>query len=147
MAAHRDEFPLCPRCKRPLEALGNGRLVCGDSISCGVLLRDDTLRELLVLGTEIDAATFVLPMHDGKRGVAIQCPCCTVTMAQHELYGVIVDRCPEHGIWFDTDELGIACAVAKRRLPYGKFALATFVVAELAIVVIGILAMVWTPGW
>ena len=71
MAAHRDEFPLCPRCKRPLEALGNGRLVCGDSISCGVLLRDDTLRELLVLGTEIDAATFVLPLHDGKRGVAM----------------------------------------------------------------------------
>ena len=33
------------------------------------------------------------------------CPICTQEMTKDSLNGIIVDRCPLHGIWFDKGEL------------------------------------------
>jgi Zn-finger nucleic acid-binding protein len=33
------------------------------------------------------------------------CPRCATTMAQVSMYGVPLDHCAEHGVWFDVNEL------------------------------------------
>ena len=33
----------------------------------------------------------------------LQCPRCVAQMAKHTLYGVLVDRCPAHGVWLDDE--------------------------------------------
>ena len=42
----------------------------------------------------------------GPAADARECPRCPTKMASVALYGVALDRCPEHGIWFDGEELG-----------------------------------------
>ncbi len=34
-----------------------------------------------------------------------QCPCCVATLARFELFGMPLDRCEVHGVWFDAREL------------------------------------------
>ena len=38
-------------------------------------------------------------------GPARTCPRCATVMATYLLHGIPVDRCVEHGIWFDSGEL------------------------------------------
>lgn len=123
MSVHRDQpHPKCPRCKTALDTLGKGRLACGhggrDGDGCGVLVREDSLREAIVEGTATTPDTFVLELKPEKDpGVVIECPECGMPMKHHELYTMHVDRCSEHGIWFDRDELAHVLATAK---PYDK---------------------------
>lgn len=35
----------------------------------------------------------------------IPCPYCAQSMQRHQLFGVDIDLCPNHGTWFDRDEL------------------------------------------
>jgi len=71
-----------------------------------------------VLVTEDELRTLVLDMY-ARRPQAVTlafeppklpepertCPSCTTQMTKHTLYGIQVDRCSEHGVWFDKDEL------------------------------------------
>lgn len=108
----RDEAaPKCPRCKSALDDLGKGRLACGhggrDGEGCGVLVREDALIEAIVDGTQTTPDEFTLALKpDDDPGVAIDCPRCGVPMKHHSLYEMQVDRCADHGVWFDGEELG-----------------------------------------
>lgn len=67
---------------------------------------------------------------------AIVCPRCTTRMTKHDLYGMLVDRCEAHGIWFDRSELETALANAGEeasKMPLGsKIALTAVTVGYLA---------------
>ena len=41
-----------------------------------------------------------------RTGMPRICARCPIAMTMWTLYDVEIDRCPEHGLWFDRDELG-----------------------------------------
>lgn len=107
----RDDIATCPRCGRGLDPSGR-RLYCG---ACsGALVTEDELRELI--------ATMAAGSADGPAGprpLALElppgpdeplrtCPRCPARMTKHLFYGMLVDRCEAHGIWFDDQELQAA---------------------------------------
>jgi Zn-finger nucleic acid-binding protein len=108
----RDDIATCPACGRGLDASGR-RLYCG--ACAGVLVTEDELRALI---SEMQAGKPVGSA--GPRSLALEpadraearrtCPRCPARMAKHRLYGMLVDRCPAHGIWFDASELQDALA-------------------------------------
>lgn len=97
----RDEFAGCPRCGKPLDP-GAERTNCE---SCrGVLIADKYILQVVIdtINQPLDA----LPLDDRTaREPNLICPGCRNPMAPHSLYGIAVDRCETHGLWFDGDEL------------------------------------------
>jgi Zn-finger nucleic acid-binding protein len=105
----------CPRCQRALEE----RDVPGDTIlacpACGgVWLDPEQARvvferrrgeESFVRGSE-DIAHFSHGRRSPTDGVAI-CPIGGEEMTLCEAEGIRIDRCAEHGTWFDAHELGL----------------------------------------
>jgi Zn-finger nucleic acid-binding protein len=101
----RDEFPTCPTCRAALTpAPDERRLACG---TCeGVLVTDAAV---------MAAVQGVLAHHDAPETLpyepatlaepAYQCPRCAAQMAKHSLYGIQIDRCDAHGVWFERQEL------------------------------------------
>ncbi|MBX3230698.1 MAG: hypothetical protein KIT84_00665 [Labilithrix sp.] len=100
----------CPRCMDPLGAAGvAGVRFCE---RCGGVFADvptskrifDSLdRQLLAIG--FDAAQGKeKPRDDGH---AITCPECQLQMVKNRIDGAscVVDACPAHGTWFDTNEM------------------------------------------
>ena len=74
------------------------------------------------------------------------CPRCTAAMQPLMLYGIKVDRCGEHGVWFDRDELQAALrtasSVEKQRSTLGEKAFAgalfaAYIAATLAQLLLG----------
>lgn len=110
---NRDEFAQCPRCKAALDATGD-RLVCK---ACGgILIAEPEVSKLIadMLGTTLSmlgwhsstAEPQPLKLTDRPAdGDAPTCPRCTAAMQPRGLYGIKVDRCDAHGIWFDREEL------------------------------------------
>jgi hypothetical protein len=49
-----------------------------------------------------------------RTGTPRPCPACTTPMATLTLAGIDLDRCTEHGIWFDPSELPAVLARAKQ---------------------------------
>jgi len=47
---------------------------------------------------------------------SIRCPVCRMSMDPKKLYGVAIDRCTKHGIWFDRDERDAICKLATSNL-------------------------------
>lgn len=41
-----------------------------------------------------------------RTGVTRPCPMCARPMQIVSIVGVVIDRCPPHGVWFDKHELG-----------------------------------------
>lgn len=117
------EQPMCPSCETPLRAF-RARLVCD---AC-----EGMFAPLADLATAIEDITGVVPTFDaedvkpGKR----TCPVCAVVMETLKLHvhldGELVvpkptlDRCGEHGLWFDTDELAIVFEKARAAHPGGS---------------------------
>ena len=97
----RDEFAGCPRCGNPLDP-GADRVNCE---SCkGVLIADKHVLQVVVdtINQPLDA----LPLDDRTaREPNLICPACRTPMAPRALYGIAVDRCETHGLWFDGEEL------------------------------------------
>jgi Zn-finger nucleic acid-binding protein len=102
----RDDIATCPACGQGLDASGR-RLQCG---RCqGVLVTEDELREMISEMTKRPGATaeprpLALEPPDWVEAPRT-CPRCTTQMTKHRLYGMVVDRCEAHGIWFDAEEL------------------------------------------
>lgn len=68
------------------------------------MISDDAVTEMM---TQIapDDPRPVAQRLVARTGEQRQCPHCATMMDLHELAGVVIDRCPEHGIWFDPGEL------------------------------------------
>jgi Zn-finger nucleic acid-binding protein len=108
----RDEFPTCPRCKGALDAAG-ARLICKQCQ--GALVTEPEVSQLIadIVGNVVstmgwsgkvaEPQPLVLEAREG--GAGLVCPRCASAMQAHKLFGIAVDRCGEHGIWFDKTEL------------------------------------------
>jgi Zn-finger nucleic acid-binding protein len=99
--AHRDEFSSCVSCGTALEPRGT-RLVC---TKCGGgLVTSADLENMLNEMSPDDHRPLeqrLLPGSATHRG----CPRCKTQMTPFTIYGITIDRCPEHGVWFDGEEL------------------------------------------
>lgn len=89
----------CPRC--PTGQLGEGALrFCG---GCrGAWVPDDALHERV---SHMQADLPQLAWRTTPSRPSLPCPECRAKMTAHELFGVPVDRCRAHGVWFDGGEL------------------------------------------
>jgi Zn-finger nucleic acid-binding protein len=97
----------CPACAAALAADGP-RWTCA---TCrGVFVEDAVLVRLM---TDMCGRPWPLPAPAGAAG-ARSCPACGQAMRVDRLHGVAVDRCGDHGVWFDADELERALHDAAR---------------------------------
>jgi Zn-finger nucleic acid-binding protein len=71
---------------------------------------DDDQLDLLLMRLGLHADEPLGPIA-AKPASALACPVCAGAMVQEASYGddgsVVVDVCPDHGAWFDRDELGV----------------------------------------
>lgn len=119
---YRDPHQACPACNISLRSF-RGRLVCD---RC-----EGMLAPLADLAYAIEEITGVVPAFEyakeqaGKRA----CPECTGTMSVFKLIVKLedevakaapeLDRCAEHGIWFDRDELAEVFEICRAKHPGG----------------------------
>lgn len=88
----------CPGCSAPLELTADVSR-CG---SCrGAWLTEDGLRHRL----ELMKPGAVLAQRPGRGAGGRRCPACAEPLASIEIEGIELDRCAEHGVWFDANEL------------------------------------------
>jgi Zn-finger nucleic acid-binding protein len=101
MSAHRDQLAACPSCGTGLDPQG-ARMICS---ACGGALVPDAQLEAMMNEMSPDderpLERRLLPGAAAPRS----CPRCTTAMTPHEMYGVTIDRCSAHGVWFDGEEL------------------------------------------
>jgi len=112
MPAERDEFATCPRCQAALDPRGD-RWIC--SQCTGLLLPEPALSQMIaeMIGSTVSALGWrgkvaepqPLVLTPREATEHLTCPRCTTQMEATNLYGIEVDRCPAHGLWFDRDEL------------------------------------------
>src|SRR5262249_16071906 len=99
----------CPRCSVPLTGeWSSGR----EHISCqrcsGRFVGFSTLqRSHAAIASLLGTSPTTLP------AAALRCPRCHDEMRSLTLLAVMVDFCPRHGIWFDTEELERLTASAR----------------------------------
>jgi Zn-finger nucleic acid-binding protein len=110
----RDDHAMCPNCGRGLDPNGR-RLVCG--ACAGVMVPEDELRtmvaEMLVGAAKAQEGPPELPYEPVElTDRSKTCARCPATMTKHRLYGMLIDRCEAHGVWFDDTELQSALANA-----------------------------------
>jgi len=103
----------CPSCKTPLIVVEREEIELDWCLDCRGLWFDEGELELLGEKTGRTLETEDLGQRPGdrvERG-SRRCPRCRrrmelVWLAVRGNEGVQVDRCPDHGIWFDRGELG-----------------------------------------
>jgi Zn-finger nucleic acid-binding protein len=102
---YRDSIDTCPRCNVALVDARSAR-GCRD---CGGLWVDERVLTEMILAMlpPRPLARLVLAVLDRSDG-PLACPTCRRVMEPTAIHEVILDRCPEHGVWFDHDELAIA---------------------------------------
>jgi len=143
----RDRFATCPRCKAGLDER-NERWVCG---GCGGLLITEAAVSQMIadmLGDQVSANGWSgkvampepLALEPRSGGEDLTCPRCATTMTAVSLYGIPLDRCGEHGLWFDKRELEQVLAQSTIAHPpprptservFGTVVLAVTIAAEL----------------
>ena len=97
----------CPRCRVALETAGyTERCKTCD----GAWIHEDALVGML---QERTSALVFLPWQPRDKDQERACPVCTKAMQTVNLETVALDRCPDHGVWFDADELAALLARAK----------------------------------
>jgi Zn-finger nucleic acid-binding protein len=105
---------LCPTCKLPLA-------VAGYTVRCGACdgawVHEDALVGML---QERTSTLVFLPWQPRPKDTERGCPVCTKPMATANLGTVALDRCAEHGVWFDSGELAALLKEAKQFKTEGK---------------------------
>lgn len=97
----------CPVCHKPLELAGR-TFRCG---SCeGAWVAEDALVAIL----EQRTSTLVKLPWESRQDAARPCAACQAAMQTVNLGSVALDRCADHGVWFDADELTALLKQAKR---------------------------------
>ena len=106
---YRDADLACPACRDARLRPYRGRHVCDrcDGIQLGLADLGDAIRDLV----GIEPALAFVDERPGSR----RCPQCKLAMTTcHVTVTIeddaiktkpILDRCPDHGVWFDTEEL------------------------------------------
>jgi len=89
----------CPRCRTT--HLGSGALRRCEGCR-GAWVPDDALHERI---SEMQASLPRLDWRVVPTRLALPCPHCRHAMEALALFGVPVDRCRSHGVWFDGGEL------------------------------------------
>jgi Zn-finger nucleic acid-binding protein len=98
----------CPICTTPLTTAGRtDRCKTCD----GAWIHEDTLVGML---QETASAMVFLPWHARPKDQERACAVCKAAMAPVSLGDVALDRCAEHGVWFDATELAAVIAQAKQ---------------------------------
>jgi Zn-finger nucleic acid-binding protein len=102
------ESPTCPICRTPLRVAG--RTERCDQCE-GAWIHEDALVGIL----EARAATLVeLPWQARPKDQERPCAVCGSAMQTVSLGSVALDRCEQHGVWFDADELAALLKQAKK---------------------------------
>ena len=97
----------CPVCATPLELAGR----TSRCPSCeGAWVAEDALVAIL----EQRASTLVKLPWQARQDAARPCAACKAAMQTVNLGSVALDRCADHGVWFDADELTALLKQAKR---------------------------------
>jgi Zn-finger nucleic acid-binding protein len=91
----------CPVCEGDLALVGE-RWAC--SHCAGTFVENFALESMV---SEIRQSPWHVPALAGKAG-SLACPVCAGTMHVDTIQRVVVDRCADHGIWFDALDLGAA---------------------------------------
>ncbi|MBL0219963.1 MAG: zf-TFIIB domain-containing protein [Myxococcales bacterium] len=107
---YRDEREQCPRCSTELidARAARGCSTCGGLwIGVGdvqeMVQQMQTPQRPMELTFEIDQRT------------ALACPSCKDPMRTLNLYGVPIDSCVKHGIWFDAKEFATVLWMSAKR--------------------------------
>jgi Zn-finger nucleic acid-binding protein/ribosomal protein S27AE len=102
MSQFKDRRLPCPVCGGAALELALDRWTCA---GCGGAFVENAALVVMV-GEMIRGPWEMPPPHgaDGKRA----CPVCTLAMQVEWFEDVEIDRCAEHGVWFDPTELGDA---------------------------------------
>lgn len=106
-----DETLRCPGCGTKLTQAGR----TDRCPSCdGAWIHEDALVGML---QERASALVVLPWQPRPKDNERPCAVCRHPMQTVNLGSVALDRCADHGVWFDSDELAALLAEAKRFKP------------------------------
>ncbi len=92
----------CPACTTSELRFVGDRYAC--ELCTGTFVQNDALESMVM---DISKALWDVPAPTGTAG-ARACPVCTKTMVVEDLERVPIDRCAEHGVWFDLHELTVA---------------------------------------
>lgn len=97
----------CPSCGEPLDTAGRtDRCKKCD----GAWIGEDALVGML---QERTSTLVFLPWQPREKDNERTCAACGKPMQWVNLGSVKLDRCPDHGVWFDADELAALLAQAK----------------------------------
>lgn len=99
---YRDHRLACPTCADHELRFYGDRYACD---GCGGTFVQSAALEAMVM--DIAMTPWDMPPATGAPGPRA-CPVCSSAMVVEELERVTIDRCAEHGVWFDPDELTIA---------------------------------------
>lgn len=99
--------PTCPICKIELSQAGFTER-CPKCT--GAWIHEDALVGMM---QERTSAMVFLPWQPRDRDQDRVCAVCTKPMQSVSLGTVALDRCPEHGVWFDPEELASLMKQAK----------------------------------
>lgn len=107
MAVFRDSFEACPRCGIALVDAWSARACPGCR---GLWLDEPVLSEMILemLPQPPDALSRLQLAVIQRTGDPIACPNCHKPMHATAIHQVELDRCAQHGVWFDVDELRLA---------------------------------------
>lgn len=112
--AAEEAGPHCPRCSTGLVDVRSGARVVAVCERCGGVWVDRDTADYLSRVDDPDLETAVRralrassPLPSSRRAASVFCPTCEKQMVREELAGSTerLDRCAEHGVWFDQDEL------------------------------------------
>jgi hypothetical protein len=111
---YADHRLACPTCKESELRFFGDRYGCA---TCqGTFVQNAALESMIM---DVSKEAFDLPLPTGTEGPRA-CPVCTAPMIVEELERVPIDRCGEHGVWFDPTELLIALERASGQFePHG----------------------------
>jgi Zn-finger nucleic acid-binding protein len=108
--AYRDEREQCPRCKLDLIDASVAR-AC--SKCNGLWISAGSVHEM-VASMQVPPEPVQLHLESQAR-TPLACPTCKEGMDTRVLYGVEIDLCTRHGIWFDGRELATVLLRAARK--------------------------------
>lgn len=111
---YRDQRLPCPRCK------GSDLKFFGDRYACdkcgGTFVQNAALESMIM---DVSKQPFDMPAPVGAAGPRA-CPVCKTAMVSEDLEKVPIDRCSDHGVWFDPNELTVALERASGQFePHG----------------------------
>jgi Zn-finger nucleic acid-binding protein len=111
---YRDQRMACPRCRASELRFFGDRYACEKC--SGTFVQDAALEAMIM---DVSKDLYDLPAPVGEPG-SRACPVCGKPMVVEELEHVPIDRCADHGIWFDPNELTIALEHASHQFdPHG----------------------------